>query len=216
MPVPIFPLTHLIFHSLYSLSTPRLLPILFQVPFTSIPSTLAWPCMVMLFSTHLGSHASSITSTSLHPYLTSHACHSSPLHTHSSLLHTHLHVYTYHPSSISSCTSPLLIPPPHVPFSNHPSSDPFPLPPHGHLNHYIHFSSYSLYPHMPSAHTHRAYHILHHFIHFPSQTSSSPVTCPLLSPPCYPCLSYFLVILPAHVHAPEIWSLHPRHPIPSL
>ena len=88
--------------------------------------------------------------------------------------------------------------------------------------------SYSLYPHMPSAHTHRDYHIHHHFIHFPSQTSSSPVTCPLLSlnlpvsinsllsPPCYPCLSYFLVILRTHEHAPEIWSLHPRHPIPSL
>ena len=41
-----------------SLSTPRHLPILFQVPFTFIPLTFAWPCMVMLFSMLLGSHAS--------------------------------------------------------------------------------------------------------------------------------------------------------------
>ena len=68
--------------SLYT--TPPSYPLLGALHIHSLhPSTaMHGHALVMLFSTYLGSHASFITSTFLHPYLTPHACHSPSSHTH--------------------------------------------------------------------------------------------------------------------------------------
>ena len=68
--------------SLYT--TPPSHPLLGALHIHSLHPSMAMHghALVMLFSTYLGSHASFITSTSLHPYLTPHACHSPSPHTH--------------------------------------------------------------------------------------------------------------------------------------
>ena len=78
------PISPFIQHFLSLYTTPPSYPLLGALHIHSLhPSTaMHGHALVMLFSTYLGSHASFITSTSLHPYLIPHACHSPSPHTH--------------------------------------------------------------------------------------------------------------------------------------
>ena len=115
--------------SLYT--TPSSYPLLGALPIHSLHLSTAMHghALVMLFSTHLGSHASFITPTSLHPYLTPHACHSTSPHTHllmSFIPRTMQGRYSHPPcpSTYPSCISIALI---HTSISSWTSPNPFPL-----------------------------------------------------------------------------------------
>ena len=84
------PMSSFIHCTLSLYTTPSSYPLLGALPIHSLhPSTaMHGHALVMLFSTHLGSHASFITSTSLPPYLTPHACHLN-------LHNTHKHFATF-------------------------------------------------------------------------------------------------------------------------
>ena len=84
------PMSSFIHCTLSLYTTPSSYPLLGALPIHSLHLSTAMHghALVMLFSTHLGSHASFITSTSLHPYLTPHACHLN-------LHNTHKHFATF-------------------------------------------------------------------------------------------------------------------------